>query len=212
MLLAWRWFFRVARTGFWLLRAPCGSPCLCAGSLREMRLWPELTHVCDWAGLSVLLLGHVSRSMEPSAKKFRLGWFHFWVYLLIVTILLIIFFLIFISVVHPDTPFKLGSAVQELTWGQNVTFLFFSYPCSGWNFPTLSFVLQDSSSTWYRSCSQESETPGSHTNQSSGMLWFILNHQRLKNEQIFWGRCVSLQSHGKTAFCKFGVCKPGDFH
>lgn len=92
MLLAWRWFFRVARTGFWLLRAPCGSPCLCAGSLREMRLWPELTHVCDWAGLSVLLLGHVSRSMEPSAKNFRLGWFHFWVYLLIATVLLIIFF------------------------------------------------------------------------------------------------------------------------
>lgn len=47
------------RWGFWLLRAPCSSPCLCEGSLRGMRLSPAsagsylwlnwFIHLAAWA-------------------------------------------------------------------------------------------------------------------------------------------------------------------
>lgn len=94
---------------------------------------------------------------------------------------------------------KLRSTVQELTWEQKVIFKYsFFYPCSGWGFPAFPFMLRYRCSTWCRSCSQERETPGSHANQSSGMLSFILNHQRLKNELMFWGRCFGIQSHRRT--------------
>jgi len=59
-------------------------------------------------------------------------------------------------------------------------------------------MFQYRCSTWYRSHSQERETLGFSTNQSSGMFWFILDHQRLKNELMFCERRVGIQSHRKT--------------
>lgn len=47
-------------------------------------------------------------------------------------------------------------------------------------------------------CSEERETLVFPTNQTSGMFWFGLDHQSLQNGQMFWGRCVCIQSHVKT--------------
>lgn len=115
MLLAWTWFFRVVRMGH---LAPENSLKLSLLMWRERRCpWPELTHICDGAGLSILLLGHVSWRVEPSAKNFRLGWIHLWAHLLIVVVFYFFIIIIFISEVYSDTLLQAGKRSWEANLG-----------------------------------------------------------------------------------------------
>lgn len=108
---------------FWLLRACWSSLCSCEGSLREMRCpWPELTRICDEAGLSILMLGHMRWSVEPSAKNFRLGWIHLWVHLLTVVVFFFFIIIIFISEFYSDTLLQAGKCSSEAKVGAGGAF------------------------------------------------------------------------------------------